>query len=93
MNFRHVAAFVHAATFTPRGWRVRRERLRIAPGQCVECGDDAYILLAGSDELVCAHCFALRRSPAAQETAPTAAARPAPPTRRAPLRPPSQHPA
>ena len=73
---------------------MRRERLRTAPGQCADCGDDAYILLAGSDELVCAHCFAQRRAPAEKDAAPSAnvdtAAPPAPP-RRGALRAAPQH--
>ena len=72
MNFPHcVAAFMQAALCTTKGVAVRRERLRTAPGQCADCGDDAYILLAGSDELVCAHCFALRRAPADKDAAPS----------------------
>jgi hypothetical protein len=34
-----------------------------APGNCADCGNDAYIRLAagnGSPEMVCAHCFADR---------------------------------
>ncbi|MFN2520261.1 MAG: hypothetical protein ABR525_04355 [Candidatus Limnocylindria bacterium] len=74
---------------------MRRERLRIAPGQCVDCGDDAYILLAGSEELVCAHCFALRRAPEDKAAASAAKAHdpaPAPARpRRGPLRTAPQH--
>ena len=74
---------------------MRRERLRTAPGQCADCGDDAYILLAGSDELVCAHCFALRRALADKDATPaangtTAAAAPAR-QRRGSLRTAPQH--
>lgn len=32
-----------------------------APGTCVDCGNEAYIQLAGEDEtMICAHCFAAR---------------------------------
>ncbi len=31
-----------------------------APGKCADCGDDAYIQMAGDDAFVCAHCFATR---------------------------------
>lgn len=31
-----------------------------APGRCTDCGDDAYIQMAGEDTFVCAHCFAGR---------------------------------
>lgn len=32
-----------------------------APGTCVDCGNEAYIQLAGEGEtMVCAHCFADR---------------------------------
>lgn len=32
-----------------------------APGTCVDCGNEAYIQLAGEGEkLICAHCFADR---------------------------------
>ena len=31
------------------------------PGACVDCGTDAYIKLAGTDdEMICAHCYAAR---------------------------------
>jgi len=30
-----------------------------APGACTDCGNDAYIRLAGG-ELVCAHCYGAR---------------------------------
>lgn len=29
-----------------------------APGKCIDCGNEAYIKLAGDDErMVCAHCY------------------------------------
>ena len=32
-----------------------------APGTCVDCGNEAYIRLAGEQEsMICAHCFAVR---------------------------------
>ena len=32
-----------------------------APGTCVDCGNEAYIRLAGDGEtMICAHCFAIR---------------------------------
>ncbi|GAC1461226.1 MAG: hypothetical protein NVSMB8_12390 [Candidatus Limnocylindrales bacterium] len=31
-----------------------------APGRCADCGEDAYIQMAGDDDFVCAHCFAGR---------------------------------
>lgn len=40
-----------------------RERRSGAPGECVDCGNDAYIRLAGGNgeiTMVCAHCFAER---------------------------------
>lgn len=40
-----------------------------APGTCVDCGNEAYIRLAGEQEtMICAHCFALRH-PAVREKA------------------------
>lgn len=36
---------------------------RSSPGACIDCGDDAYIRLAGQGGetvMVCAHCFADR---------------------------------
>lgn len=44
-----------------------------APGRCADCGDDAYIQMAGDDAFVCAHCFArraTRRRPAVGAAAP-----------------------
>jgi len=45
-----------------------------APGACADCGDSAYIQMAGEDVFVCAHCFAaraaLRRAAAKLPTAP-----------------------
>ena len=35
-----------------------------APGTCVDCGNEAYIRLAGETEtMICAHCFAARKRP------------------------------
>ena len=31
-----------------------------APGRCADCGEAAYIQMAGDDAFVCAHCFAGR---------------------------------
>jgi hypothetical protein len=34
-----------------------------APGSCVDCGNDAYIRLGahnGTDDMLCAHCYAER---------------------------------
>ena len=32
-----------------------------APGTCIDCGNEAYIRLAGETEtMICAHCFAVR---------------------------------
>ena len=40
-----------------------------APGTCVDCGNEAYIRLAGDREtMICAHCFAVRH-PAEREKA------------------------
>lgn len=37
------------------------ERSMNAPGTCVDCGNEAYIRLAGDQEtMICAHCFAVR---------------------------------
>jgi hypothetical protein len=33
---------------------------RSAPGQCADCGADAYIQLAVRDAMLCAHCYAER---------------------------------
>jgi len=43
-----------------------------APGKCTDCGDDAYIQMAGDDAFVCARCFAgratrRRQAPAAEQ--------------------------
>lgn len=47
-----------------------------APGKCADCGDSAYIQMAGDDAFVCAHCFAgratRRRIPAALPDLPDA---------------------
>lgn len=53
-----------------------------APGTCVDCGNDAYIKLAGEGEtMICAHCFAARGRPKDAETSRVAGA--TPPTVRA----------
>jgi len=31
-----------------------------APGRCSDCGNDAYIQLAGEAEMLCAHCYGKR---------------------------------
>ena len=33
------------------------------PEKCIDCGQDAYIRLAGTEVYVCAHCFADRGRP------------------------------
>ena len=45
-----------------------------APGSCVDCGNEAYIRLAGGDgeTMICAHCFAVRH-PAERKAAKTPA--------------------
>lgn len=56
-----------------------------APGSCVDCGNEAYIQLAGEGEtMICAHCFAVRHpserpKAAAQER--TVVSRPQTPSR------------
>ena len=41
-----------------------------APGACIDCGNEAYIRIAGEGEtMICAHCFAVRH-PAEREKAP-----------------------
>lgn len=48
-----------------------------APGVCTDCGNEAYIRLAGEGEtMICAHCFAVRH-PAERDKAASAKA-PAP---------------
>lgn len=60
-----------------------------APGSCVDCGEEAYIQLAGEESMICAHCFAARAhaahakaAPALQRESGTAATREAAPARR-----------
>lgn len=60
-----------------------------APGICVDCGNEAYIRLAGEGEtMICAHCFAVRHpaekvpAPTARSTSRAAAKREAVPARR-----------
>jgi len=31
-----------------------------APGRCADCGNDAYIQLAGERDMLCAHCYGVR---------------------------------
>ena len=51
------------------------------PEKCVDCGQDAYIRLAGTEDYVCAHCFADRgRARGAKDTV---RASQSPPTRSA----------
>lgn len=52
-----------------------RERPSAAPGECVDCGNDAYIRLASSNgevTMICARCFAerARTQPAAKTASP-----------------------
>ena len=50
-----------------------------APGTCVDCGNDAYIKLAGDDDrMVCAHCFAARSRRPQQKLPATPAGAPTP---------------
>ena len=56
------------------------ERSMNAPGTCVDCGNEAYIRLAGGDgeTMICAHCFAMRHPaerPAAAAEGPGRAGR------------------
>lgn len=47
-----------------------------APGTCVDCGNEAYIKLAGEgEEMICAHCFDARRLASARVSPPQPAAR------------------
>lgn len=42
-----------------------------APGSCVDCGNEAYIKLAGGDErMICAHCYDARQREANPPPAP-----------------------
>ena len=55
----------------------------VNPRQCVDCGQDAYIRLAGTDDSVCAHCFADRgralwRSPSSEPKTPRGTPSPPP---------------
>ena len=52
------------------------------PEKCTDCGQDAYIRLAGTEDYVCAHCFA-DRGRAARVKAEPAIASPSPLTRSA----------
>jgi hypothetical protein len=39
------------------------EQPRTAPGECVDCGNDAFIKLAsddGREEMICGHCYSER---------------------------------
>jgi hypothetical protein len=54
------------------------------PEKCTDCGQDAYIRLAGTEDYVCAHCFADRgRSARAKDSRGSARASQSPPTRSA----------
>lgn len=54
------------------------------PEKCTDCGQDAYIRLAGTEDYVCAHCFADRgRSARAKDPRGLAKASQSPPTRSA----------
>jgi hypothetical protein len=54
------------------------------PEKCTDCGQDAYIRLAGTEDYVCAHCFADRgRSARAKNSGGLARASQSPPTRSA----------
>lgn len=60
-----------------------------APGTCVDCGNEAYIRLAGEREtMICAHCFAVRHpaEPAPTEKAPRVLSRLRLPSRRVDVR-------
>ena len=52
------------------------------PEKCTDCGEDAYIRLAGTEDYVCAHCFADRGRSAATKLK-LAKASQSPPTRSA----------
>ena len=55
------------------------------PEKCTDCGQDAYIRLAGTEDYVCAHCFADRgrSARATQEPRGLTRASQSPPTRSA----------
>ena len=60
-----------------------------APGVCIDCGNEAYIRLAGEREtMICAHCFAVRHpaekvpTPIPKSASRVAAKREAAPVRR-----------
>ena len=44
------------------------------PEKCTDCGQDAYIRLAGTEDYVCAHCFADRGRAARVKAEPAATA-------------------
>ena len=48
------------------------------PEKCVDCGEDAYIRMAGTEDFVCAHCFDDRGR--ALRAAEPVKASPSPPT-------------
>ena len=51
------------------------------PEKCTDCGQDAYIRLAGTEDYVCAHCFADRgRSARTKDPRGLARASQSPPT-------------
>ena len=51
-----MASVMHARS--PKGVAVDIDHT--GPEKCIDCGQDAYIRLAGTDDYVCAHCFADR---------------------------------
>jgi len=54
------------------------------PEKCADCGQDAYIRLAGTEDYVCAHCFADRgRSAQKKDSRGRVTASQSPPTRSA----------
>lgn len=41
-----------------------------APGNCIDCGNEAYIKLAGeAEKMICAHCYEARQRDASQRPA------------------------
>jgi hypothetical protein len=58
----------------------------VAPGKCVDCGNDAFIRLASSDggaDMICGHCYAerLNRRGVGTKTLPPIPTRAKPPPR------------
>ena len=54
-----MASVMHARS--PKGVAVDIDHT--GPEKCIDCGQDAYIRLAGTEDYVCAHCFADRGRP------------------------------